>query len=58
MMISTLYDLKQKYFIITGGKGLMGIQHAEAIRNANGQPVLLDISKKSFLVFLQNEVAQ
>ena len=44
-MMSKLHDLKQKYFLITGGKGLMGIQHAEAIRNANGQPVLLDISK-------------
>lgn len=45
--MSKLHDLKQKYFLITGGKGLMGIQHAKAIHNANGQPVLLDISKNS-----------
>ena len=37
------FDLEKKVFLITGGTGLMGLQHAKAILNANGYPVLLDI---------------
>lgn len=37
------FDLEKKVFLITGGTGLMGLQHAKAISNANGYPVLLDI---------------
>lgn len=37
------FDLKKKKFLITGGTGLMGLQHAQAISAANGEPILLDI---------------
>ncbi len=40
-----IFSLKNKICIITGGAGLLGIKHAEAIIEAGGTPVLLDISK-------------
>lgn len=39
-----LFDLTGKVAIITGGTGLLGKQHAEAIAGAGGIPVLADIS--------------
>jgi NAD(P)-dependent dehydrogenase (short-subunit alcohol dehydrogenase family) len=38
-----LFDLTGRVAIITGGTGLLGQQHAEAIANAGGIPVLADI---------------
>ena len=38
-MKNDLYDLKRKFFLITGGTGLMGLQHAKAISDANGRPI-------------------
>ncbi len=38
-----LFDLSGRVAIITGGTGLLGQQHAEAIANAGGIPVLADI---------------
>lgn len=38
-----LFDLTGRVAIITGGMGLLGQQHAEAIANAGGIPVLADI---------------
>lgn len=38
-----LFDLTGRVAIITGGTGLLGQQHAEAITNAGGIPVLADI---------------
>lgn len=38
-----LFDLDSRVAIITGGAGLLGQQHAEAISEAGGIPVLLDI---------------
>ncbi len=43
-MKNDLYDLKRNFFLITGGTGLMGLQHAKAISDANGRPILLDIT--------------
>lgn len=37
------FDLTNRVAIITGGTGLLGQQHAEAIANAGGIPVLADI---------------
>ena len=39
----SLYDLTGRVAIITGGTGLLGRQHAEAIASAGGIPVLADI---------------
>ena len=38
------FDLKNKVCIITGGAGLLGLKHAEAILEASGIPVILDIN--------------
>jgi len=37
------FSLQDKVCIITGGAGLLGIQHAEAVAEAGGVPVLWDI---------------
>jgi NAD(P)-dependent dehydrogenase (short-subunit alcohol dehydrogenase family) len=38
-----LFDLSGRVAVITGGLGLLGRQHAEAIASAGGTPVLADI---------------
>lgn len=40
------FDLLDKLAIITGGAGLLGEKHAEAIAEFGGIPILLDINKK------------
>jgi len=40
-----LFDIKNRVAIITGGAGLLGRKHAEAIAEIGGIPVLLDIDK-------------
>jgi NAD(P)-dependent dehydrogenase (short-subunit alcohol dehydrogenase family) len=42
-MRKDLFDLTGRVAIITGGTGLLGQQHAEAISSAGGIPVLADI---------------
>jgi NAD(P)-dependent dehydrogenase (short-subunit alcohol dehydrogenase family) len=42
--IRGLFDLSGRVAIITGGAGLLGTKHAEAIAMAGGIPVLVDIS--------------
>ena len=37
------FSLEGQVFVITGGAGLMGRQHALAIAEAGGVPVILDI---------------
>src|SRR5579864_8718290 len=39
-----LFDLTGRIAVITGGAGLLGEQHAQAIAGAGGIPVLLDVS--------------
>ncbi len=46
MKINKLFDLSGRVAIITGGAGLLGLQHAEAIAEAGGCPVLVDIDEK------------
>jgi NAD(P)-dependent dehydrogenase (short-subunit alcohol dehydrogenase family) len=40
---ATAFDLTGKVVAITGGAGLLGIQHAEAVAAIGGTPVLLDL---------------
>ena len=40
------FSLKDRVAIITGGAGLLGVQHAEAIAQAGGVPVLADIRRE------------
>ena len=37
------FDLKERVFIITGGTGLLGVKHAEAIAENGGIPIILDL---------------
>jgi len=41
--MSKLFSLKDRVVVITGGGGLLGRQHAEAVAEAGGIPVLLDL---------------
>jgi len=40
------YDITGKVALITGGAGLLGVKHAEAIAEIGGIPILLDIDGK------------
>jgi len=44
--VKDIFDLSGKVAIITGGAGLLGGKHAEAIAEAGGIPVLYDIDGK------------
>jgi NAD(P)-dependent dehydrogenase (short-subunit alcohol dehydrogenase family) len=41
--VKDAFDLSGRVAIITGGAGLLGVKHAEAIAEAGGRPVLADI---------------
>ncbi len=41
------FDLKGRVAVITGGAGLLGTQHAEAIARGGGVPVLVDIAAEA-----------
>lgn len=43
MSAPDLFNLSGRVAVITGGTGLLGLQHAEAIASAGGIPVLADI---------------
>ena len=45
-MLLDNFKINQKVCIITGGAGLLGQKHAEAVIEGGGIPVLLDISKE------------
>ena len=49
MELMDRFSLENKIVIITGGAGLLGRQHAEAVLEAYGIPVLLDISANGLL---------
>jgi NAD(P)-dependent dehydrogenase (short-subunit alcohol dehydrogenase family) len=44
--MNELFSLSGKICVITGGAGLLGFQHAQAIASAGGTPVLVDIDQK------------
>ena len=41
--VKEMFDLTGKVYIVTGGGGLLGVQHAEAIAEFGGIPLLWDI---------------
>ena len=41
-----MFDLKGKTALITGGCGLLGVKHAEAILEFGGEVILADIVSK------------
>lgn len=43
--IHDLFDLSGRVAVVTGGAGLLGIKHAEAIAEYGGTPILLDINE-------------
>ena len=43
--LKSIFSLKNKIVVITGGTGLLGKQHAEAIAEAGGVPLLLDLNQ-------------
>jgi len=54
MSVVEKFKLNNKVAIITGGAGLLGIQHAEAVAEAGGLPILVDIDKKNLQLIQQN----
>ena len=50
------FDLSGKIALITGGVGLMGKQHADAIASAGGVPILWDINEDECIRFA-NEIS-
>jgi len=44
-MKNSLFSLKDKVIIVTGAAGLLGRQHCEAIAQAGGIPILLDLDQ-------------
>jgi NAD(P)-dependent dehydrogenase (short-subunit alcohol dehydrogenase family) len=45
MEVMEMMKITSKTVIITGGAGLLGLKHAEAIAEAGGIPIILDINK-------------
>ena len=45
MFKHTPFDLTSKAVLITGAAGLLGQEHAKAVLNCNGQPILTDIDE-------------
>jgi NAD(P)-dependent dehydrogenase (short-subunit alcohol dehydrogenase family) len=41
--MTTSFDLSERVAVITGGAGMLGLQHARAVHRAGGIPILLDI---------------
>jgi NAD(P)-dependent dehydrogenase (short-subunit alcohol dehydrogenase family) len=42
-MTASVFDLSNRVAVITGGAGLLGLEHAKAIHRAGGVPILLDL---------------
>lgn len=45
--VADLFSLKGRTALITGGAGLLGVRHAEALAEMGGTPVLLDLPSAS-----------
>ena len=55
---STLFSLQDRVAIITGGGGMLGFQHAAAIAELGGHPVLLDIVENALTANAQRLEAE
>lgn len=44
--VRDMFDLKGKVAVITGGAGLLGVKHAEAIAELGGIPVIVDLEQE------------
>tara|TARA_Y100000591_G_C21490217_1_gene524732 strand:- start:40 stop:597 length:558 start_codon:yes stop_codon:yes gene_type:complete len=51
-MLDNKFSLSKKYCLITGAAGLLGIEHAEAILEVNGNVILTDLNTRK----LKNKV--
>ena len=51
MIKDKLFNLKNGFYIVTGGLGLLGQKHCEAIIEYGGTPVIFDIDKSNFQSF-------
>tara|TARA_B100000575_G_C23137168_1_gene660902 strand:- start:1011 stop:1838 length:828 start_codon:yes stop_codon:yes gene_type:complete len=54
-MLRDIFRLDKKVIVVTGGTGLLGKKHAEAIACFGGTPILLDLDKKK-LNDIENEI--
>lgn len=45
---ANIFSLKEGFYIVTGGNGLLGKMHCEAIAEFGGTPVIFDINKSDF----------
>ena len=45
--VKAAFDLSGRVAVITGGAGLLGVKHAEAIAELGGHPVLLDLDAEN-----------
>src|SRR5947207_2845389 len=43
--VKDLFSLKGRVAVITGGAGMLGVRHAEAIAEMGGAPVLVDVDE-------------
>ena len=48
MQTKNLFSLKKGFYIVTGGLGLLGKMHCEAIAEFGGTPVIFDIDSNGF----------
>lgn len=44
-MKNNIFSLKDKFVLITGALGLLGTQHIDAVAEANGIPIILDLNQ-------------
>ncbi len=54
MSVGGQFSLKDQVCVVTGGAGLLGVKHAEAIAEAGGRPVLWDINETAAKEAAQN----
>ena len=51
MQKDKIFNLKKGFYIVTGGLGLLGKKHCEAISEYGGTPVIFDIDPTNFESF-------
>ena len=56
-MGDNLFSLKGRYYLVTGGAGLLGRQHCDAILSSDGIPVAVDLNKTQ-LEKMRNELRE